>query len=70
MPPLVRTSYGVHDTSELSVIGSINIQLRALTDGDVTKEAAVKAIDCWRALTELDAKAKQAEEFRRKYPNT
>ena len=69
-PHLFRKSKGDDDTSDLSVIESINIQLRALTDGDVTKEAAVKAIDCWRALTELDAKAKQAEEFRRKYTNT
>ena len=69
-PHLFRKSKGDDDTSDLSVIESINVQLRALTDGDVTKEAAVKAIDCWRALTELDAKAKQAEEFRRKYPNT
>ena len=69
-PNLFRKSKGDDDISDLSVIESINIQLRALTDGDVTKEAAVKAVDCWRALTELDAKAKQAEEFRRKYPNT
>jgi hypothetical protein len=69
-PHLFRKSKGDDDTSDLSVIESINVQLRALTDGDVTKEAAVKAVDCWRALTELDAKAKQAEEFRRKYPNT
>ncbi len=69
-PNLFRKSKGDDDISDLSVIESINVQLRALTDGDVTKEAAVKAVDCWRALTELDAKAKQAEEFRRKYPNT
>ena len=69
-PNLFRKSKGDDDISDLSVIESINVQLRALTDGDVTKEAAVKAVDCWRALTELDAKAKQAEEFRRKYHNT
>lgn len=69
-PHLFGKSKGDDDTSDLSVIESINVQLRAATDGDVTKEAAVKAVDCWRALTELDAKAKQAEEFRRKYPNT
>lgn len=40
-----------------------NIQLRALTDGDPTKESAVLALDCWRALTELDAKAREAEEL-------
>ena len=40
-----------------------NIQPRALTDGDPTKESAVLALDCWRALTELDAKAREAEEL-------
>ena len=57
------------DVTELSVLQSINLQLRALTDGDVTKETEVKRVDCWRALTELDAKAKEAADFRRKYPD-
>ena len=47
----------------------MNAQIRALTDGDITKERTVLDADCWRALTELDAKAREAEEFRRKYPN-
>lgn len=46
-----------------------NAQLRALTDGDVTKEEMVENKDCWRCLTELDAKAREAEEFERKYGN-
>ena len=40
-----------------------NIQLRALTGGDVTKESTVLGLECWRALTELDAKAREAEEL-------
>ena len=48
----------------------MNAQIRALTDGDITKEQAVYDKDCWRALTELDAKAREAAEFRKKYPNT
>lgn len=40
-----------------------NIQLRALTGGDVTKEDTVLNLACWRALTELDAKAREAEEL-------
>ena len=48
---------------------SYNAQLRALTDGDVTKEEAVRRIGCRRALTELDAKAREADEFNRKYGN-
>ena len=46
----------------------MNAQIRALTDGDITKEQAVYDKDCWRALTELDAKAREAEEFKKKYP--
>jgi hypothetical protein len=47
----------------------MNAQLRALTEGDVTKEAMVEELDCWRCLTELDAKAREAQEFERKYGN-
>ncbi|MBE6304051.1 MAG: hypothetical protein E7089_08970 [Bacteroidales bacterium] len=43
---------------------AMNAQIRALTGGDVTKEQEVLAIDTWRALTELDAKAREAEEFK------
>lgn len=50
-----------------SFLESYNAQIRALTDGDVTKEDAVKRIETKRALTELDAKAREAEEFKRKY---
>ncbi len=53
-----------------SWLDQMNAQIRALTDGDITKEQAVFDKDCWRALTELDAKAREAEEFRRKYPNS
>lgn len=48
----------------------MNAQIRALTDGDITKERTVLDADCWRALTELDAKAHEAEEFQRKYPKS
>lgn len=42
-----------------------NAQIRALTGGDVTKEAFIKKMDTHRALTELDAKAREAEEYRK-----
>lgn len=41
-----------------------NAQIRALTGGDITKEALIRQMDTHRALTELDAKAREAEEFR------
>jgi len=44
---------------------STNAQIRALTGGDITKEAAIMKMDTWRALTELDAKALEAEEYRK-----
>lgn len=41
-----------------------NAQIRALTGGDITKETLIRQMDTHRALTELDAKAREAEEFR------
>lgn len=52
-----------------SWVEQMNAQIRALTEGDVTKEDMVYNIDCWRALTELDAKAADVQELKRKYPN-
>ena len=54
---------------EYNMLDAVNAQIRALTDGDVTKEEFIKGYDCWRCLTELDAKAREAEEFKRKYGN-
>lgn len=42
-----------------------NAQIRALTGGDVTKEETILQMDTHRALTELDAKAREAEEYRK-----
>ena len=44
---------------------SMNAQIRALTGGDITKESEVLKMNCWRALTELDAKAKDAESIKK-----
>ena len=43
---------------------AVNAQIRALTGGDITKENAVLEMDTWRALTELDAKARESEQAR------
>lgn len=53
----------------LSVEDAMNAQLRALTKGDVTKEAEVLALDTHRALTELNAQAKEYKDFNAKYGN-
>ena len=50
---------------EYDMMAAINAQVRALTDGDITQEEAIFKSDCWRALTELDAKAREAEELRK-----
>lgn len=52
-------------TEAPKMVDVLNNEIRALTMGDVTKEAEILEIDCWRALTELDFKAKEAEEFNR-----
>lgn len=44
---------------------AMDAQIRALTDGDLTKEDMILHTSVWRALTELDAKAREAEELRK-----
>jgi len=44
---------------------SMNAQIRALTKGDITKEKEVLSMDTWRALTELDAQAREYDELQR-----
>lgn len=45
----------------------MNAEIRALTGGDATKENQVLELDCWRALTELNEKAREAQELRKLY---
>ena len=44
---------------------NMNTQIRALTGGDITKEKEVLEMDCWRALTELEAKAVDYEDMKK-----
>lgn len=53
-------------TSATSVEDAMNAQIRALTKGDVTKEAEVLALDTHRALTELNAQAREYKELNAK----
>jgi len=43
----------------------MDTQIRALTKGDITKEKEVLQMDVHRALTELDAQAREYEELKR-----
>lgn len=63
-PHLFKPSGATVGTPDMMEV--MNNQIRALTGGDVTKEEEILNIDTWRALTELDAKAKEADEFNQK----
>ena len=45
---------------------AMNAQIRALTKGDITKEGEILSLDTWRALTELNAQAKEYRELNSK----
>lgn len=47
---------------------NIDAQIRALTKGDITKEREILSLNAMRALTELDAQAREYDEIRKKYP--
>lgn len=52
---------------DIDLMGAMDAQIRALTEGDITKERTIKGLPCWRALTELNQKAREAKEFHEKY---
>ena len=41
----------------------MDAQIRALTKGDITKEKEILSLDTWRALTELNAQAKEYKQL-------
>lgn len=51
----------VGKTPDMTTI--MNAEIRALTGGDVTKEQQVFSLDAYRALTELNEKAREAKEL-------
>lgn len=55
------------NTEPPNMVEVMNAEIRALTGGDITKENQVLSMDCWRALTELNEKAREAKEWREKY---
>lgn len=54
---------------ELTMRRSMDSQIRALTKGDITKETTILSLPAIRALTELDALAREYKELNRKYPS-
>ena len=66
-PHFFRRVDAAVDEMDIDLMGAMDTQIRALTDGDITKEETIKALPCWRALTELNEKAREAKEFHEKY---
>lgn len=60
---------GVRKDIGVQLRDSMNAQLRALTKGDVTKEAEILSLDTHRALTELNAQAREYAELKAKFPS-
>lgn len=63
--PYLFAPAGGGDVSSEDIIASTNAQVRALTAGDITKEEVVFNSNTLRALTELNEKAREAEELKR-----
>ena len=42
---------------------TVDAEIRALTKGDITKEKEILSLDTWRALTELNAQAKEYKQI-------
>lgn len=49
---------------------NMDAQIRALTKGDITKESEILSMEAIRALTELDAQAREFDELNKKYPKS
>ena len=65
-PISAATGGNLLGSSAPSVEDAMNAQIRALTKGDVTKEKEVLALDTHRALTELNAQAREYKELNAK----
>lgn len=53
--------------TSIDIEGAMNGQIRALTGGDITKEKEVLSFNTYRALTELNEKAREVEELKKRY---
>lgn len=62
-PDLFRPYQGDEAPEANDLRQMVDAQIRALTGGDITKEEAILSADTWRALTELNAKAREANEY-------
>lgn len=58
----------IPNVDELALRRSMDSQIRALTKGDITKESTILSLPAIRAITELEALAREYDELNRKYP--
>ena len=65
-PTQAATGGNLLGAPSMNVEEAMNAQIRALTKGDVTKESEVLALDTHRALTELNAQAREYKELNAK----
>lgn len=65
-PELYAPANGGQDGEDIDMTQVVNAQIRALTGGDITKERQVLETDCWRALTELNEKAREYRELKKR----
>ncbi len=65
-PYFFKSGNNSEEDSDYNFVTAMNAQIRALTDGDITKEQEVLHMDTWRALTELNEKAREAEEYQKR----
>ncbi|MEE0979172.1 MAG: hypothetical protein UH625_07175 [Muribaculaceae bacterium] len=66
-PNFFKPAEGGETPSADSMRRNMDAQIRALTKGDITKESEILTMDAIRALTELDAQAREYDELNRKY---
>lgn len=62
-PKFFGRSSAEKDFDGREMLAIVDAEIRALTGGDVTKENAVLSTPLWRALSELNAKAREGEEL-------
>lgn len=63
LQPVNSSDNNLLGQSRPGVEEAMNAQIRALTKGDVTKEQEILQLDTWRALTELNAQAKEYKQL-------
>lgn len=63
-PDLFKPSSSAEPPTAEDMRQAMDAQIRALTGGDITKEQLILSADTWRALTELNAKAREANEYK------